>query len=429
MRSGTVAGLLITVVHALKVVRAVCRAIELQSLDPFSMKRPLSLVGDARFAAVGLWAKRTLVIGLVSMGATALAAPAGTPFAFGSVVLHPNVSYYFSSSDGLQSAPGKQAKTELQTATAGLLADLGKRWSSSYAATWSHYSSSAFHDAVDHSASLSGSDTFGDWSVSLAVSYGSSSAPLAETGRQTNSDAFSASVSGSRHFSPNLSFNIGAGRSFRLADQFNTGRDISLNARVQYLFSQQVDASLGTSAAFITKGNDPNQIALHPSAEVGWRPSSKISMSASVGAERNQFQGPSGKSFDSPTYGLSISYRPLSASSVSAGATRAIGRSYFNNQVSETTSWSVGLNQRLLQILNLRATMNHSEVSYLSTTTITNIPAGRNDGINSMDFSLSTNFLRRGSVAITYGRSRDSSNRTGFSFSSSQMGIRTTFSY
>ena len=389
------------------------------------MKSPS--LGDSRVGKKACGAKHTVAWLLASILPPVMAASSSNPFTFGSVVLHPSVSYFISSSDGAQSRPGNPVKTVLQTATAGVSTDLGKRWSTSYSASWSHYSSTQFNDAVDQSASLSGSDTLGEWAVHVAASYGSFSAPIAETGKQTKGYSISTSAGGSRHFSPNLSLELGLSRNFNFANQYDSGGDLGMNGRIHYSFSRSLDASIGTSASYVTKGSNPDQLALNPTVGVGWRPSSKLSLSASAGASRNQFSGANGKSFDNPTYGLSLSYQPLSATSLSAGATRSIGRSYFDNQVSETTSWSLGFNQRLFRGTSLTATAGHSEVFYRSTTV--NVPAGRNDGINSVDYSLTTGFLRRGSVALIYGRSRDASNRAGFSFTSTRIGARLTYAY
>jgi hypothetical protein len=390
------------------------------------MKSPS--LGDSRVGHQASGALFTVVWLVASILPSVMAAPASSnPFTFGTLVLHPNASYFISSSDGAQSRPGNPVKTTLQTATGGVSADLGKRWSTSYSASWSHYSSSEFSDAIDHSASLTGSDTLGEWAVHVAASYGSFSAPIPETGKQTKGFSIATSVGGSRHFSPNLSLELGLNRNFNFADEYDTGGDLGMNGRIHYSFSRSLDASIGTSASYVTKGSNPDQLALNPTAALSWRPSGKLSLSASAGAGYNNFSGPNGKSFQNPTYGLSLSYAPFVATSLSAGATRSIGRSYFDNQVSETTSWSLGFNQRLFRGTSLTASAGHSEVFYRSTTV--NTPAGRNDGIDSLSFSLSTGILRRGSIALIYGRSHDASNRAGFSFTSTSVGARITYAY
>ena len=102
--------------------------------------------------------------------------------------------------------------------------------------------------------------------------------------------------------------------------------------------------------------------------------------------------------------------------------------SYLQNQVTETTGVSAGLNQRLLGKVFLNLSGAYQFVKYVSSSNISG-SSSRNDDISSLNASLSRAFLKRGTFSVFYQISRDDSSQQGYSFTSHQVGFQVGFTY
>ncbi len=91
------------------------------------------------------------------------------------------------------------------------------------------------------------------------------------------------------------------------------------------------------------------------------------------------------------------------------------------DQVTRNSSVGASLQQRFLGRFFLNVGFQHGTSNYLSSAP--GVVAGRDDTFNSINLRLSTALLGRGTVAVTYQHSQNSSNTEGYRLTSSQYGV------
>ena len=112
------------------------------------------------------------------------------PFQWGPVSFHPSLSYQFLYGTGIQSSPGNNAATILQTVSPNFLFIIGSHWTLDYSPSWTFYSSSQFQDTLSHTATLSWGMSYEDWVLGFSQGYSRSDAPSVETGGQTEQESY-----------------------------------------------------------------------------------------------------------------------------------------------------------------------------------------------------------------------------------------------
>jgi hypothetical protein len=84
------------------------------------------------------------------------------------------------------------------------------------------------------------------------------------------------------------------------------------------------------------------------------------------------------------------------------------------------------LNQRLLGRLFLDLSGGYQTVKYVSSNTSA---ANRTDEGDYLNVSLSSSFLKRGTIAVLYQINKDNSSLPGYSFTSHQIGFQIGYRY
>jgi len=356
-----------------------------------------------------------------------LSALMGNPFQWGPVTLRPHVSYQFLYGNGIQSSVNQQQATVIQTFSPGLLFVLGDHWTLDYTPSWTFYSSKNFRDSIGHSVSFAGGTTYQDWNFGLSQSYSRSSAPLVETGTQTDTETFSTGLNASYRFSSKMSVDMGISQNFTAAAQFTSSRQWSTMEWLNYQFwpRLQVAAGVGGGYVAVDTGNDSSYEQFQ--GRVSWRATDKTSIQVHGGLEDRQFLGGGASDVLNPIFGVAIQYQPFEFTEFSLSADRSVSTSYLQNQNSVSTSINGSLNQRLFQKFSLTLGGGYSTVKYIATTS--GVFAGRQDDYYSFNARLSRMFLKRGTISVTYQFSDNSSSQSGFTYSSSQVGLEVGFRY
>jgi hypothetical protein len=167
--------------------------------------------------------------------------------------------------------------------------------------------------------------------------------------------------------------------------------------------------------------------------QISYQVARKIRLSVNAGYQFNQFINSTQPGLNTPTFGVSMSYRPFETTTISLSASRSVSASsYFVNQVTETTGFNAGINQRLFRKLNLGLSGGYVNTGYKSSISIfgTSVSlASRDDNYSFFSASLSTTFLKRGTASLSYSRSQNSSSLGKFGYSSDQIGFQLGYSY
>ncbi|HEY4245778.1 MAG TPA: carbohydrate porin [Lacunisphaera sp.] len=342
-------------------------------------------------------------------------------FQWGPVTIHPHLSYRFLYGDGVQANPGQQKKTSVNTISLGLLGTLGTHWSLDYTPSKTFYSNSAFSDSFNQSLSLLGGTTFEKWTFQVGQTYLSSTTPLIETGRQTKEDSYGTNASADYRFTDRIQLDTALGYQVRSTEDFNNSKDSTITERLHYQFSDRVDTSVNLGYGYSKVSLGPDMTFTRPAATATWKPTEKVSLAANIGYEVRRFRTGGAGDLKTPTFDASMNYRPFSTTSISFSTTRGVSTSYFSNQVTRDTSWTVGFNQRLLQHYYLSADYSGQKSSYISTDP--SLTVGRDDRNYNFNVSLSTALFQRATVSVLYQNTHNTSNDLGFGFTSKMIGF------
>jgi hypothetical protein len=343
-----------------------------------------------------------------------------SPFQWGFVTAHPYIEYRFLYGDGIQSTPGKQSKTSIHTITPGVLLNLGTHWTLDYSPTQTYYSDSNFKDTLDHSVRILGGTSYNDWSFRLSQTFTATSDPQIETGRQTTEDSYDTTASVGYHFSNQLQLETTFGYQARFTTLFSDSRETTVGEKLHYQFLPRVDAAIGLDYGYDDVETGIDMSFTRPSIQLDWRATDKTNFILSAAVEDRKFRTAGASNLKSPILGAAFVFRPFTTTTINLAANRGVSVSYFTNQITRNTDWSLGIQQRLLQHYYLSAGYSGQKSSYLSTDPT--VIAGRADRSNIFNIKLSTVFFQRTTVAVLYQNTHNSSNSSGFAFTSSQVG-------
>jgi hypothetical protein len=270
----------------------------------------------------------------------------------------------------------------------------------------------------------------------LSQGYASTTDPLVETATQTPTETYNTALSALWKFGDRMSVNFGLQQNFQFTSSSESGgganqalddsRDWSTLEWLNYQFAPRFDAGVGAGVGYVGVDIGPDQTYEQLQGRINWRATDKISIQANAGFEEMQFQTGSAGDLFNPVFGAAIQYQPFEQTRISLNASRAVAPSYFQDQVQETTSVSADLNQRLLQKFYFDLNVGYSSVDYAGTTGLGGI---RTDNYYFLNARLSHQFLKRGTLAIFYQHTENSSSQPGFGYSSNQVGLEVGYSY
>ncbi len=358
---------------------------------------------------------------LVAAGASPSAVAASTPLQWASIGLRPHFSYRYLYGDGIKSGPGRNEKTSVHSVSPGVLFELGTRWQLDYTATQTYYSSDAFRDRLEHSARLNGATGYGNLSLNFGYRFSDTAAPLAETAAQTRQRNHNVSLAAGYSLGNRTGLTSSVAYTRRTSSQTLSYSEWAFVEGIQYQFTPKVRGGLnaGFGTVDVDVGNDMRYF--RPSAQLNWQPTDKLSLGVQAGREERRFKESGLGTRGRPTYSGSVAYRPLETTALVFTASRGTGVSYFRDFVTESRSWSVALQQRLLQRLSLGVTYSERKADYVAT--LAGLTAARSDDSNTFSVRLGTRFFERGNIGLTYQKTDYGSNQSAFVYDSTQFGV------
>jgi hypothetical protein len=376
------------------------------------------------------------------------AAPNPLPqiFRYGPLQLRPHADYSLTYGDGIQYAPGTSQAMMIQQLSPGLLANIGTHWALNYTPTFQFYSSDKFHNSVNQSFALIGGVDYDDWRFGVSQTAVYSSAPTVATAAQTDQSGYGTSFTASRPLTSNLTANLGLNQSIALVSGFEDTYDWSTLDGVDYQFWPRLTAGIGVGAGYTLVENNTlvqnssqlggaenlDQTHEELTAHVNWRATDKISFQISGGLDDRQFQTAGSSDSLSPIFGATIQYQLFKDTQVSLVAARSTGASdyYLAAQEIETTSVALNLSQQLYRRFAMGLSVAYATSDYGTAVNAASAgAANRSDDQVSFNARLSHPFFKRGTWAVFYQYSSNSSSQGGFSFDSSQTGIDISYSF
>jgi hypothetical protein len=352
----------------------------------------------------------------------------------GPLTLQSHLLYRVSYGDGLQATPGQQSKTVINELYPGLLFQWGSHWSLDYTPTLRFYSSRAFRDTFDNAVTLAGGTTYEDWSFGFSQSYASSSEPIIETGSQLDQQTFSTGLSATRQLGSQTSLELGASQNFRFLDQTVPGeqsdtRSWSTMDWLNYQFWSRLGAAIGAGFGYdnLAVGTDMTSEQLQ--GRITWKVVNKLNFVLSGGAEDRQFLGSGSPDLISPIFSFSAQYSLFEATTLSLSASRSVSPSFWQDQVTESTSISAGLHQRLLGKLSLDLSGGYGTSTYHASTTSPVAANISNYDTTSFSARLGAPVLKRGYAAVFYSVNYNSSGAAIYNYTTTMVGLELSYRY
>jgi hypothetical protein len=350
-----------------------------------------------------------------------------SPFQYPPFTLNPHLYYRFLYEYGVQVRPNHPETTLIDTFAPGITVEIGPQWTIDYTANWDVYSNSAFKNTLGHSVSIVGMSTLDDWTVKLTQGYVYSSEPLVETAVQTTEQDYKTAIDISRELGRQFLTETVLNQDLRYALLFTDSYQWSVDEWLHYRFTAQLDAAVGGSAGYVHESHGSDSNYTRPETEISWQPTEKIEITANGGLEHRVFLDYPRTSLDTPTYDLSAQYSPFQTTKFILDFVHEVSPSLFANESTRISREDLGLTQRLLGKIFLTGKIGHDVVSYISTGQTNGI--ARNDAQTTMNLSLSTSFLKRGTVSLVCYRTRNSSTDAGFGFVTTQFGVDLSYRY
>lgn len=340
---------------------------------------------------------------------------------WGPVTARPHLNARFTYGNRLRTRTGDSGNTFLKQISPGSLFELGSKWRLDYTPTLSYYSGKQFKDTLDHNVVFSGGTAYEDWSFGLAQSYSATSRPLIETGRQTDQETFGTSLSASHYFNSKWMLELGVNQSFNEASEFTSSRTWSTMNWLNYQVAPRLSMAVGLGGGYQDVSPGSNMAYEQLQGKIDARIAEKLTLTVNAGGEMRHILDSDGDPLINPIYGASIQYRPFEFTTLSLSGNRTVQASLLANQVSESTTISVAVHQRLLGLLFLTLSGGFSNNRFIASDAT--LAQTREDDTASFAARLGYNFKNRGVVGLFYNYNDNNSSTGGFAYSSSQVGV------
>lgn len=353
----------------------------------------------------------------------------------GPFILRPRIAYNFQYGDGFLRVPGEPENSSIHSVTIGSSLEYRQNVTLDYSVKRNEYSSRLLETTTDQNANLSGRVAFDALTLSASQSYGVNSPTLVETGGQTREETYSTVVGALYELGPRSALDASVTRGVRKASPVLrsaawTGSDWlqwSGVLQLRYAISKRLDAGAGIETGYDEIAGNPDMSYTQPHLRASWTITDKITLTGKAGREYRIAKTSNAKRDANSIYSTSLQYSLSKSTSLSLVASQNVSASYFSDQTIRSQSWGADLQQRLggRFLANLGFYKGNSD--YLATTRF--VSSGRDDSYQAFNFGLSTQWMKRGTLALTYQRSENTSSESLFAFTSDTYGLQLAYSF
>jgi hypothetical protein len=360
--------------------------------------------------------------------------PLSSPLQWGPLNVHAHLAYDVSYGNSLQASPGQLVNSVINQVAPGILFNLGSHWSLDYTPTLRFYSAPQLQDGVDQAVNFSGHTAYQDWTFGLFQGYSSSSQPLVETGSQTDQQVYSTALTAGYQMSSKMALDFSLNQNFRFVGQqlnsepLTDSKEWSTMEWLNYQFQPTFSAGLGLGFTYDDLSIGSDMTSEQFQGRLNWRATEKVSFQVTGGLDYRQFLSSNTPELLSPIYSISAQYQMFETTSLSLAAGSSVSPSYFQDSVSDATTISAGLHQRLLRRLYLDISGGYSTTAYHVTTTVAGPANTSNYDMTSLNVRLNTTLLRRVNAALYFQENFLSSTSGGaaaslYNYTTTQVGL------
>ena len=345
----------------------------------------------------------------------------------GPVLFRPSINYKYTDANNLLRSVGNEQDSEIQNISLNFIFDYQEFWSFSYRPTWTYYSNAAFDDTDSHSANFYSDVAVADWRIGFNQTYNDSNGSLVQTGSQTQQEIFGTTLSASRQLNSTWYLDLSADQDLRSTSRFSDVSEWLTSGWLRHQASSVVNSSIGLTWGYADVDPGLNTEYMQFLLRFGFNPSDKLRASLQGGIDSREVDAPGFDKEENPTYNASVQYQPFDYTIIGINLSRGISTSYFSNFNNDTEALTLSLRQRLLGRFNLTVSYGERSSDYLGL--LGNFVVGRADEYDSFSVDLSTQLVNRINVSAFYRKNENSTNTTGFGFSSDQSGFSIGYRY
>lgn len=345
------------------------------------------------------------------------------------LAVHPHITYTFTRGDGIPAQLGQRFTTDLSSLAAGFSVQVGTRWKLGYTGTTSYYSHQAFDDTFNHRMSLSGGTTYEDWTLRFLQTYETRSSSLVETGQQTREGEYATTANVTYLIFNDAIAEFSFSPSTRSPDGFSVIRSWPVDCWMHYRMSPWLTVGAGLRSGYDDIRPGSNMFYDRPQLRLQWHPTDTFVVQLSGGQEHRRIYSRHVGELRRAVFETSLQFRPAPTTTISILRNRGLNVSTFLGQLTEGTERQLQVRQRLLERFELSASTSRFRIRYLGHSPATEPVTLRRDWLRSFSLQLTTSFRTHTTLSLRYQESRNLSNTSEFSFTSSQYGFEIGFRY
>ena len=253
--------------------------------------------------------------------------------------------------------------------------------------------------------------------------------PQVETATQTRQETYDTALNGTYTINSKMSLDLAANQNFVSPTNLKVYREWSTLDWLNYQFLGPVRRGARRRAGLRRHGCRARTCFsnnIRGGSNGGQRTRSAFKFMADV--EDRQFFDSSLSDALNPVFGGGIQYQPFEHTKISLNAERVVAVSALAESNVRKHRFDGDLNQRLLGkiVSGFQWRLPKHQIRQFGQSTRA---ANRTDDYYYFNTRFSTAFLKRGTVAVFYQLSNDSSSQSGFSFTSHQVGFEIGFAY
>jgi hypothetical protein len=350
------------------------------------------------------------------------------PFQYGPITLHPHVSYQFTYGNGLQSSPGTQHKSAVHNFAPGIGLELGRHWQLDYTPSFIFYSDPSFRNVVDQNIVLNGATAYEDWLLALQQTVSLTEDPQVATASQVNQQNYLTTFNARYILNSENSLDFNVAQNIQNSEDFQSSQDWSVMNWLDHQWGPNLSLGGGIGGGYVNVNLGTDMTYEQFQGRILWKVAHKINLAINGGGELRQFLGSTQSSLFSPVYGVAITYQPTETTTIIINASRNVSVSYFENTITDASSFNGTITQRLLKSYFLSLAGGYSYTRYKASAA-GGVQAGRLDQYYYYTVSLGTGFLKRGTASVFYTYSTNGSNVPGFGYNSDQVGFNISYRY
>ena len=190
---------------------------------------------------------------------------------------------------------------------------------------------------------------------------------------------------------------------------------------LNYLYSEKTTFGLGAGFGYADVDSGSDMTYEQVMGRVTWNPGVKLSILASGGVEIRQFLDADISDRVNPLMGVTAAYQLFEQTSVSLAANHTVNTSLIGGQITENTTVTAALSQRLFGHVNVRVHGGYRYAEYQPT--VDDLSVDRSDEGYFAGVSAGIRVFERGRISIAYNRTENSSSDSDFSYGSNQYSL------